>query len=184
MTASSDNDVIATIQGLLKKLDSELIKTGLGGPPRAISPSTQGLYSSQSGAKIDLSGATVAVDTIKADESGFYIAGAKVFQWPWVGKLEKLFGTESASSKDLKKAEDRIKALETLAASDAGRTAASQNRDIYGYKEESERSLGRIKEIHTEARVFADEINRRTNEAKDELLRVVNVIDQAIGGSH
>lgn len=155
----------------------------LGADPNAdsINASSQSLYYSQQFGKFDVSALTASFDAFKVDEGGISFMGAKVYEFPWVSKLEEKFGTASASAKKVKDLERRVAAAEQTLNADSLHTAESRNREIYNYKEESERSLRRIKEIHGDAKVFAGDVERRTNAAKDELLRIIQTIDQALG---
>lgn len=157
----------------------------LGADPDAPSKnaSSQFLYWSQQFAKVDVSAVTASFDGLKLDESGVSFMGAKLYEFPLVSKIEKKLGTASAGAKELEALEARVAEAERTLNSDSVRTAASRNHEIYGYKEESERSLRRIKEIHGDARAFAGDIEHRTNAAKDELLHVIQVINDAIGAS-
>ncbi|MEW2621236.1 hypothetical protein [Streptomyces sp. NPDC048106] len=148
----------------------------------SINASSQALYYSQQLGKFDVSAVTTSFDAFKVDESGISFMGAKLYEFPWVSKIEEKFGTASASAKKVEDLEKRMATAEQTINGDA-RTAESRNREIYGYKEESERSFQRIKDIHGEAKTFAQDVERRTNAAKDELVRVIEAIDQAIGRS-
>ncbi|MEU1177213.1 hypothetical protein ABZ464_06115 [Streptomyces sp. NPDC005820] len=164
-------------------LDTPAVALGADPSLGPVNASSQSLYWSQQFGKFDVSAVTASFDGLKVDESGISFMGAKVYEFPWVSKLENKFGTASASAKELKALEERVASAEQTLSEDSLRTAATRNREIYGYKEESERSLRRIKEIHRDARAFAGDVEHRTNAAKDELLRVVQVINEAIGSS-
>ncbi|MFF5299031.1 hypothetical protein ACFY5F_06670 [Streptomyces sp. NPDC013161] len=68
----------------------------------SIAASSQALYWSQQAAKLDVSAVTASFDGFKVDESGIYLMGAKVYEFPWVSALEERFGTASASASKLK----------------------------------------------------------------------------------
>jgi hypothetical protein len=72
----------------------------------SIAASSQGLYWSQQAAKLDVSALTASFDGFKVDESGIYLMGAKVYEFPWVSALEEKFGTASASAREVKTLQD------------------------------------------------------------------------------
>lgn len=164
-------------------LDQPAVALGADPSANSISASSQSVYWSQQFAKLDVSALTASFDAFKVDESGISFMGAKLYEFPWVSAIEKKVGTASASAKELEELKARVASAEQTLSADSVRTAESRNRDIYGYKEESERSLRRIKEIHGDARAFADDVEHRTNAAKDELVRVVRAIDEALASS-
>ncbi|MFG3406306.1 hypothetical protein [Streptomyces sp. NPDC048142] len=67
------------------------------------------------------------------------------------------------------------------APSDLVAVAASQNREIFQYREESSGYLRQIKETHTNAKAFALDIRDRTTRARNEFVEIVRTIDQALG---
>ncbi|WP_406383266.1 hypothetical protein [Streptomyces sp. NBC_01618] len=69
----------------------------------------------------------------------------------------------------------------STAGSDQVRTAASQNREVFQYREESAGYLRQIKQTHTEAKAFALDIRNRTTQARNEFVQIIRTIDEALG---
>ncbi|MFB7324108.1 MULTISPECIES: hypothetical protein [unclassified Streptomyces] len=79
---------------------------------KQVSASYQTLYSSVQAFKVDLEAIAVTGTAFKVDESGVYLMGAKVYEFPWVSALEGKFGTASASAKELGALEERVASME------------------------------------------------------------------------
>ncbi|MCX2968781.1 MULTISPECIES: hypothetical protein [Streptomyces] len=62
------------------------------GQNESVNAASQALYYSTQAVKFDASFATIAADVIKLDETGLSIAGARVFDMPWIGSLERATG--------------------------------------------------------------------------------------------
>ncbi|MFB7112978.1 hypothetical protein [Streptomyces sp. NPDC056291] len=85
----------------------------LGADPTlpSISASSQSLYWSQQAAKVDVTAVTASFDGFKVDESGVYLMGAKIYEFPWVSALEGKFGTASASAREVEAIKVRVAGL-------------------------------------------------------------------------
>ncbi|MER5433895.1 hypothetical protein [Streptomyces sp. NPDC002588] len=103
-------------------LDTPAVALGAAPDASSISASSQSLYWSQQAGKVDVSVATASFDAFKVDESGISFMGAKIYEFPWVSKLENKFGTASASAKELKELEARFSTAEQTRTAEQGET--------------------------------------------------------------
>ncbi|WP_432134198.1 hypothetical protein [Streptomyces sp. bgisy154] len=74
----------------------------------SINASSQSLYWSEQLAKFDVSAVTASFDGFKVDESGVYLMGAKIYEFPWVSALENGRGTASAAARTVTALEGRV----------------------------------------------------------------------------
>ncbi|MFE4058543.1 hypothetical protein ACFXP3_20000 [Streptomyces sp. NPDC059096] len=146
------------------------------------------LYSSTQALKFDAAGLSfvpeaisVAPQIMEVDANGIDILGVQVIDF---------FNQENFRNS----IRSRLPGVDNTRPDDNGRPtnratdtavtparAAAHNREIHQYKLESTRYFNSIKEMHGDAKVFQEDIKRRTSTARDEFVRIVRTIDEALG---